>query len=98
MDNKKIIEISSGSVPKMDGTVKDLINGSVWFLYKVQKSGNPEAVFYLSADTGYLLKKDGSIFLKVSVQPPDLELGERVMFSDLPKPEVSKNYKLQWAF
>lgn len=83
-----ITEVSSGSIPRMDGTVRDLVNRSFWFLYRVRETGEAEAAYYLSADGGYLLRKDGSILRKVSVRPSGPELGGRLMFSDIPKPEA----------
>jgi hypothetical protein len=67
----------------MDGTVRYLVNQFFWLLYRVRETGDREA-----ADGGYLLRKYGSILRKVSFLPSGSELDERLMFSDIPKPET----------
>lgn len=84
-------EIVSSTLPKLNGTTKDLINSGIWFLYGVTFQENKDVKYCLCADQTYLLDKDGSIISKMSVSPSDLNIEFPLTFSDLPKPSVSTN-------
>lgn len=81
----------SSSLSKLNGTTKDLINSGIWFLYKVRYTENENVKYCLSADQIYLLDSEGAIISKMSITPKEMSTESTIIFSDLPKPEISSN-------
>jgi len=58
----KIKEISSSKLRCLTGTIKDLINMGVWFLYEVHNESGMDVSYLLEGAGGYhLLTSDGTI-------------------------------------
>ena len=83
----------------LNATTKDLINMGEWFLYEISYEPEPKASFYLTTDKmAFFLSNDGSVIKTVSVTPRDLVFDSQIVFSDLPKPAIERNYRLAWNF
>jgi hypothetical protein len=92
-DHMGNIELQSADLPKIDESIKKVINQGLWYLYKIN---HREAQYMLIADgVAYFLSQDGTILFSKQNRPMDIEITESVYFSNLPSPVSLSN--LQYA-
>lgn len=86
------IMISSDVLPKIDGSVKKMVNQGRWFLYKIDSSKYRDAEYMLIAEgESYFLKQNGAVVAYLPTRDPSIVTLGAVYFSDLPSPASLSN-------
>ena len=81
----KIKNITSSKLRCLTGTIKELINMGVWFLYEVHNESGMDVSYLLAGAGGYhLLTSDGAIVETLPIYPRELECEAQILFEDMP--------------
>ena len=95
MEVKKIL---SSDLRCLSGTIRDLINMGMWFLYEIHMNELPDVSYFLAGEEDYyLLASDGKVMDSLSTYPKGLECKARILFEDIPIPESIDNFQPAWG-
>lgn len=94
----KIKRILSSKLKHLSGTIRDLINMGMWFLYEVHTDESSDVSYFLAGEEDYyLLSSDGKIMESLSSYPKGLECKAQILFEDIPIPESIDNFQPVWG-